>query len=255
VVLLVLGLKIVQFFFRAQSLPRNLPLLTLELSLGMSAISMAYLVSNGSRYMFPFFPIAWVVYSYWLIALFRYLDGWLKRGRENRLMESSLKLAFVIFILSGVILPNAYSALQRGYQAQYQTKSGNAPLIADAKKSNWEKTVFLIVNPIAPSFGYYASQMQMSYPVYGFPSWDSPELFKVPEYVRGLQDPTAVTAAEERIRFKARQGYHHLAFVTFQGGEKDRQIGQILFWLKSTYPLLLTRGYSGSESVTLYLFA
>ena len=261
VVVLILGVRIGQFFYRTgkvtrfQNAPYNLPIVTLEASLGLLTILEAVLVSNGRRYMFIFFPLAWVVYSYWLLVLFKYLDSHWQSRSDNRQLQLALKLFFVLVLLGGFVFPNAISALYRGYHAQHHPKSGMRPLIADVKKMNWEKTVFLVApNPLAPSFGYYSAQMQISAPLYGFPVWDHPELFIVQDYVQRLKAPAAVTAAEQRIREQARQGYRQLALVTF-AGEKDSQTEQLLAKLKLKYPMLLTKDYSGAEPVTLHLFS
>lgn len=247
-VLLILGGRLFLFLYKTEKISRQQSLIfTLELTLGISTILEAFFLSDGSRYMFPLFPVAWVIYSYWLITLFQYL--------HSRKTKLPLKLGFVLLLIWILILPNTFSTLYKGYQALYHPKSGVRTLLAEVKKNNWQKTVFLIApNLLAPSFGYYSAQMQVNDPFYGFPSWNHPELLKLSDYIREIHDPTAVITTEQRIDEQAQRGYRQLALVTLAGPE-DSQIKQLLAKLVLTYPLLLTKDYSGDEAVTLELFS
>lgn len=209
--------------------------------------------SFSGRYLFLLAPIAWIVYSIWVVALWQYFQQCWHHFRTR------MWATFVLLFLCGwLILPDLSYALSLGNVA----KSGLRTLAADATRNNPEQTFYVLApDHIGPSFGYYFSQH--SIPYYGFVHWNHPELFRPQGYAQLWQNPSAVTMTMQHILDKAQQGYSRLGLIKQRSPENAdeirykpyRQTDQLLSKLRQTYPLLNKTDYPGKlEFVTLYLF-
>ena len=208
------------------------------------------------RYMSPFAPIAWVLYSHWTLTLWQYSNRHWKRPWDRYRIHSKLRVACCVLV-GGLVLLNVSVALSKSHVA----KSGIPSLVADVRRMHLQDTFYLLApDHLGPTFGYYSAAMQMPVPFYGFPRWEHPELYSEKDYARMWQTPAAVPDAEQRIREQAQRGDRRLAFIQ-QPGMKDfgvtveSRTEELLTRLRQTYPLLLKTDYpAASESVTLYLF-
>ncbi|KAB8320800.1 hypothetical protein SD81_004390 [Tolypothrix campylonemoides VB511288] len=244
------------FYLRGQSLqPGRMPLNPSKVVLNICLVVPAFLaavLSYDSRYMFPFTPIAWVLYAWWLTAFFKYINShW-----TSRIGHFSKRVVLVLLILL-LILPNSIDTLFLGNS----DKSGIRSLAADWREKLNQKTIYLL-NPdyFGPTFGYYFAQYPVKF--YGFGRWNHPETFSPQGYVEVWNNPTLVSDTEKRIQNEAQKSYQKLALIQESGKVDDRgemrysQANQLLSRLKQIYPLLQTKDYPGyKESVTLYVFA
>ena len=207
--------------------------------------------SDGRLYLFPYFPIAWVLYGHWLIQLFRYLQ---KTWPRNRFQVYRPIIVGLILIL--LMVPNLTYSLALGTIQ----KSGIKLLTTNLEQWSQVKTIYL-VSPchLGPTFGYYVAQAPVHF--YGFARWENPELFSPQGYAKLWNNPTLITDTERYIHEQVnRHGYQQLALI-HQSNIKDRgqvrysRSNQLLAKLKQTYPLISQTDYPGyKEPVTLYLF-
>ncbi|HCF26339.1 MAG TPA: hypothetical protein DEV81_03815 [Cyanobacteria bacterium UBA11049] len=233
---------------------RDTPMAILVTIMGLGAILVAALSYSG-RYVFFLAPIAWILYSSCVIALWRYFDQiWKQYLYRFSLWGTVLLMSACLWL----VYPNLSYALSVGNVA----KSGLRSLAADAIR-NPSQQIFYVLAPdhLAPAFGYYESQDGV--PFYGFARWDRPELFRPQGYADIWQDPALLTMTMQRIQDKAKQGYSKLGFIRESPPEyaneypyqPHKKTDQLLSRLRQTYPLVGKTDYPGkAEFVTLYLF-
>ncbi|MBR8833952.1 MAG: glycosyltransferase family 39 protein [Stigonema ocellatum SAG 48.90 = DSM 106950] len=250
-VLCALGLGAKQFFSRAGSMRLSPSTVTLAMCFVIPIFMEAALSYSVKRYMFPFVPIAWVLYGSWLIAVFQHID----RLWTSQWKKLSQRVA-VVLLMVWLVLPNSITALSLGNS----DKSGIRTLAAEWAQKHQENTIY-VVNPdyLGPTAGYYFKQHAVE--LHGFARWDNPEIFSPQGYVQIWDRPTLVSDIEQQIRDKTMKGYRKLALIHQSGVLKDygemkySQTQLFLSRLKQTYPLLETKDYPGSqEPVTLYVF-
>jgi len=213
---------------------------------------LAVLSYGGGRYITPFAPFVWVLFSSWLVALFQYTNRcWTSQG-----YRFSRQLAFVFLILL-LVLPSSRYALSLG---NYD-KSGIRSLAADFQGKHQEKTIYLLSPDFfGPTFGYYFAQLPVEF--HGFGRWHHPEIFSPQGYAELWNSPTLISDTEQHIQDMVKQGYQRLALIQHSGTMTDRgsmkysRVNQFFSRLRQTYPLVQETDYPGSEeSVTLYLFS
>jgi hypothetical protein len=256
IALLALIVQASQFFSRSQQFAHqwNFRLKTytliLHLSVLLTTIMMAAL-SYGGRYMFPFAPLAWVVYSSSVINLFkRIYDYWI--GRFNRIGKQIV----VILLVISIVFPNVKYAVSLGNTE----KSGIKSLAVDVQKNYQEKTIYLI-NPdyLSPTFGYYFADKPVKF--YGVGRWNNPEIFSPQDHVKAWDNPTLISDIEQRIQNKIDNGYRQLVLIQEAGSRNDSGkmkyslANEVLPRLKQNYSLLEKTDYPGTnEPITVYKF-
>jgi 4-amino-4-deoxy-L-arabinose transferase-like glycosyltransferase len=260
IILLALIIQASQFFSRSQQFVNQweLRLKTYTLILNLSALISTIMIaalSYGGRYMFPFAPLAWVVYSSSVINLFKHIDYYWNE-KFNRLSKQIVVILLITSIIL-IIKPNIKYAMLLGNT----DKSGIRTLAADVHKNNQEKT-FYLVNPdfLGPTFGYYFAHKKVEF--YGVGRWNNPEIFSPQGYAEVWGNPTLISDIEQRIQNKINNGYRQL-FIVQQtevlgdsGKMKYSLANEVLSRLKRNYPLIEKTDYPGrTESVTLYKFS
>ena len=255
-VLLVFGLVVRQLLYRTQRTPSRKMLLNIsEVVLCMSFVLYSMMLtffSYSGRYMFPLTPIAWVSYSGWCVALFRYIKH---RWSERRIRFSRQLILVLLGLL--FIFPNFNYALSLGNI----DKSGVRSLATDLQERSLKNTVYLLSpDYLGITFAYYFRQQPVQ--LHGFPDWDRPEIFSPKGHAEEWQSPTLISDAEKQIQEEANKGSLKLALIQKSGiipdlGEmRYSRANQLLSQLKQTYPLIAKDSYPGhTESVTLYLFS
>jgi len=237
--------------------PLAAPIVTLGMSVGLiAAIEAALSITGGGRYMFSFTPIAYVLYSSWILALFRYL----KRRWERHRILSGLRVAIALVLICWMVFPNVVQAFSWGSLP----KSGLRSLAADAQKLPLEQIVYVLApDYLGPSFGYYFARKH-PVPFYGFARWHHPELFSPQGYGDLWESPTAVADALKGIQEESLKGDRWLGLIKDIEPTSNQffpsKTNQLLSELKQTYPLLRQVDYPSidfpsHEAVTLYLFA
>lgn len=216
------------------------------------AASMLASLSYTRRYMFPFAPLAWVVYSSSVINLLQCIDTqW--NGRFSRLGKQIV----VVLLVITIAVPNVKYAIALGNIS----KSGIRSLAADVQKNLPEKSIYLI-NPdyLSPTFAYYFPQNPVK--IYGVGRWNRPEIFSPQGYAEVWQKPTLISDIEQNLKKEIQNGYIQLFLVQERGvinnlGKMNySRANEVLPRLKQSYSLLEQTDYRGvNESVTLYKFA
>ena len=260
-ILLALIVQLIHLFSRGKqfSTQQNIGIKTYTLILNfsflVSATALAALSDTG-RYMFPFAPIAWVVYANSFIILLQYIDHYWS-SRRNQLARQIVVILLVVLLVFSLFLPNTKYALSLGNI----DKSGIRSLAADIQKNYHEKTIYLIdPDYLAPTFGYYFAKHPVEF--YGVGRWNHPEIFSPQGYAEVWSKPTLMSDIEQHIEDKIHKGYRQLAVIRQSGTMHDfgkmkySLLEGLLSKLKQTYPLLEQTNYPGTiEPITLYKFA
>ncbi|MBD2357778.1 glycosyltransferase family 39 protein [Tolypothrix sp. FACHB-123] len=222
----------------------------LSFSVLLSAIMLAALSHQG-RYMFPFTPLAWVVYSNFVINLFKRIDNYWSR-EFNRF----IKQIIVVLVIFSIVLPNAKYAISLGNT----DKSGIRSLAADVQKKHQEKTIYLISpDLLGPTFGYYFAQNPVKF--YGVGRWNRPEIFSPQGYAEVWESSTLISDIKQGIQGEIDNGYRQLVLIQDMGVTSDAgkmkysRVNEALAMLKQKYSLLEKTDYPGThESITVYKF-
>ncbi|AFY51034.1 hypothetical protein Nos7524_5312 [Nostoc sp. PCC 7524] len=260
IILLALIIQASQFFSRSKQFVNQweLRLKTYTLILNLNALISTIVVaalSYSGRYMFPFAPLAWVVYSSSVINLLKHIYYYWNE-KFNRLSKQIVLILLVTSIIL-IIIPNIKYAMYLGNSE----KSGIRSLAADVQKNDQEKTFYLI-NPdyLSPTFGYYFAHKKVEF--YGVGRWNNPEIFSPQGYAEVWGNPTLISDIEQRIQNKIHDGYRQLFFIqqakvmSNYGKMKYSVANEVLPRLKRNYPLLEKTDYPGkNESITLYKFS
>lgn len=221
-----------------------------------------YVTPLTDRYMVPFAPFAWILFSTCALAWYRYYDP--QYGR-NKWIKSSLAWRLTqMIVVPLALLAIGYFNLLDVLSRNKMPLSAARALSRDIVSGKFKNTIFILVPDLTMStMSYYLSKADIIFPgpIRGCVRWDDTTPFKPAEYENLFKNPNLVKLTEQRIANLPLAVYPRLAMVRescmFDTPQMPcRQIADNLqSWLKKTYRFVGVIEYPATvEAYSMLLF-